>query len=587
MSGKVRTNDNRYNNDFASMEQSIFYMREEGYDQEEIQDAIRKFVLNFNKYAMELLEGMKHASALHILEKIEELLIKFNYKDLTQVLTLTYSNLACVYKELKDFYIALNYLKKAATLCETYNQTEDTVTTYLNICVVYSQLGKHKRALDYAIKAAFKCQEHLSREDPSVKELTLLATAFHNMGIEEELLGNTIAAIEWHKKAYGILENNSDVDPEMKIQFYKKLQEITENTKTEVTRNKKPKRRICHCTAQSTIPVTETIRPTIKVVKLKPKRNMITPLIAKSRITKNSVKRNAHKRITLMTPLSSTFRECNTSKMTKPLVGCSKISKDLMPSESNGRMCKESTTDYISDLDGEVDQLLMASLNKKPLKEPPLEPLLKDIYPKGHKNLGNKVLVPQEAVMSDNESKEEEKVLEDLGVLEWSDAEDSEDEIKELYGRHNETFLNKEKVESVKKVRQMIKTDNASPTRSKPTNKKEILEKLFEGNMYLDNNNYLVKFYIEESGNVIVKLRNISSNKIQDLIFSKEQVPSVLKANSKNMAADSINALAQLLTLRKCKENGHKIQDGKLSIGMKEKKRSMINKLNENQSGNV
>jgi len=481
----------------------------------------------------------KYSTSLYILKKLEELLIKYDYKQTTQLLILTHSNLAFVHKELKNFDLALNYLKKAVTLCENNNEIEDTITTYLNICAIFSQLGKHKKALDHAIKAAFKCQENFPHENPTVKQVTLLANAFYNMGIEEEYLGCVVAAKEWYKKAYEVLERNNKVDPEMKVEFYKKLQEVTENTN--VVRFKR-KKKIGHCSSQRNL-VPESLRA--KVVKLKPK-TVISPFVVQPRFIERIIKRNTSRKI--ITPLTSTFRDKNTSRVIKASVNNSKLSKDILSLESNKKKGKESTTDYHSDTENEP--MLMTILNKIN-KEPPLDPLLDKIP---HKE-------------SEDESKEEKEMLREFEVLEWSDLEE---------------LCNREVDNNVVDIKVKGSTNKSNTSNKLDSNVKSLnKEKLFEGNMYFDNNNYLVKYFIDEGKDLIIKLKNIATRETQLLHFTKEQASNVLKKNSENMITDSINALAQLLTLKKSKGNNNKVHKERIIL----LKGNMIKKIDKQSKG--
>eukprot|EP00826_Nyctotherus_ovalis_P054453 TRINITY_DN712_c0_g1_i15.p1 TRINITY_DN712_c0_g1~~TRINITY_DN712_c0_g1_i15.p1 ORF type:complete len:421 (+),score=142.33 TRINITY_DN712_c0_g1_i15:77-1339(+) len=402
----------------------------------------------------------------------------------------------------------------------------------------------------------------------------------YNMGIEEEFLNNTSAAIEWLKKAYELLENNSDVNPEIKIQFYKKLQNITERRNVEVIRLKKPKKRMCHCTSQSTVGAHESVR--LKVVKLKPKANAVSPFTAKPRFIKRPIKRNASKKITLVSPLSSTLRERNASRLVKPIISHSKASKEAALPETNG---KSSTTDYPSDLEGELNQLLMISLNNK-VDEPPLDPLLDKIYPTPSQEIREEIVKEDKQT---DESKEEVKALKDLGVLEWSNEEESEDELKELCEKDNEDFK-KIAVEAAKDISPSTKdesTSNKHDANLKPLSEEgeKLVEKLFEGNMYLDGCNYLVRFSADEEGELTVRLRNIATSEMQSLVFPKEQAPNVLKANSKNMVGDSISALAQLLTLRNSKRKSPKAPEEEMVVNIPiRRKMNAASKFNMDQA---
>eukprot|EP00826_Nyctotherus_ovalis_P034406 TRINITY_DN2864_c0_g1_i4.p1 TRINITY_DN2864_c0_g1~~TRINITY_DN2864_c0_g1_i4.p1 ORF type:complete len:403 (-),score=104.57 TRINITY_DN2864_c0_g1_i4:97-1260(-) len=365
--------------------------------------------------------------------------------------------------------------------------------------------------------------------------------------------------------------DNNDVDLEMKIQYYRKVQEATEIGSVDVTRNKKQNRRMCNCASQGNIVITKTARPSIKVVKLK---HPPTPLAPHPRIVKHPAKRITSRRTTLVTPLSLTFAERNPARVVNGL----KAEKKLAPREINAKMCKESTTDYPSDGEGDVNhkvnQLLMTSFNNKAAKDIPLDPLLDKMYPKEPIH----VTFRETTRVNIDKSKEETKILRELGILEWSDEEDSEDELQELYGRHNGNSHNSAKPKPI--GNHTVRSGNEVHEEVKLAGEKKPQEKLFEGNMYLDNCNHLVQFLMDEDGNVTVKMRNIVTNEKQSVLIERELVPNVLKANSKNMVAGSIDALAKFLTSKRAKDNMKAHEEGTLlTISMKGRTRDAGSKL--------
>eukprot|EP00826_Nyctotherus_ovalis_P034407 TRINITY_DN2864_c0_g1_i5.p1 TRINITY_DN2864_c0_g1~~TRINITY_DN2864_c0_g1_i5.p1 ORF type:complete len:102 (-),score=25.11 TRINITY_DN2864_c0_g1_i5:97-402(-) len=85
---------------------------------------------------------------------------------------------------------------------------------------------------------------------------------------------------------------------------------------------------------------------------------------------------------------------------------------------------------------------------------------------------------------------------------------------------------------------------------------------------------------MDEDGNVTVKMRNIVTNEKQSVLIERELVPNVLKANSKNMVAGSIDALAKFLTSKRAKDNMKAHEEGTLlTISMKGRTRDAGSKL--------
>jgi tetratricopeptide (TPR) repeat protein len=75
--------------------------------------------------------------------------------------TLTYNNMACYYRSIKKFRVALEYLEKALSIEKKGSNHKNIADIFLNISVVLSNLSKHKDALDAVINAIFLIQEEL------------------------------------------------------------------------------------------------------------------------------------------------------------------------------------------------------------------------------------------------------------------------------------------------------------------------------------------------------------------------------------------------------------------------------------------
>ena len=181
-------------------------------------------------------------SALDLLKKSEELC---ENNELGQAMT--FNNMACYYRRIGKMRTALNFLQRALTIESRLQRPEIQADTHLNICAVLSQLNKHELALNHAMSAVILLQEMMlaKRLDPTAfqddeedlpaetsKDRTaVLAIAYHNMGVEQEFLRSSPAAILSYKKAVNFAEKN--LGPEDGIT--QNLRNVFENAKVEVS----------------------------------------------------------------------------------------------------------------------------------------------------------------------------------------------------------------------------------------------------------------------------------------------------------------------------------------------------------------
>lgn len=230
---KVYEEEKKYVRAFGCQREAVKIMCRERYDELEIVSFVQTIANQANEQAMELLRDNKRKNALRLLNETAELLLEFERRDLAGSQTLTYNNVACIYKNAKDFQSSLKALTRALDICLQYSHKENLAVTYLNISTVMGKLNNHKAAFDNAIKAAFQCQEDLGElrlngESGKVSNKVVhLAMAFHHMGVHEENLGNKNSAIEWYRKACATMESDGGTDPEIRIKFYNKLRDIT------------------------------------------------------------------------------------------------------------------------------------------------------------------------------------------------------------------------------------------------------------------------------------------------------------------------------------------------------------------------
>ncbi len=106
-----------------------------------------------------------------------------------QATATTYNNLACYYRKIGQLKLALSFLQRALQIEKKLAVAENAADTHLNICAVLSQLNKHDLALLHATSAVSLLQELMLAEVPlSSDRYSVLAIAYHNIGVEQEFL---------------------------------------------------------------------------------------------------------------------------------------------------------------------------------------------------------------------------------------------------------------------------------------------------------------------------------------------------------------------------------------------------------------
>ena len=75
--------------------------------------------------------------------------------------SITFNNLACIYKRIGKLRSAQKYLEQAISTEMKSASSDTTADTYLNLCAVLSQLGKHESALENITMAIFLLQDQM------------------------------------------------------------------------------------------------------------------------------------------------------------------------------------------------------------------------------------------------------------------------------------------------------------------------------------------------------------------------------------------------------------------------------------------
>lgn len=143
---------------------------------------------------------------------------------------MTYNNMAWYYRRVGKLRTALKFLEQALSIEGRLNKIDTQADTHLNIWAVLSQLNKHELALNHAMSAVILLQEDLlykavnggseqqeeekkkskpkGGKDPNKDRTSVLAIAYHNMGVEQEFLRSYHAAILSYKKAVNFAEKH-------------------------------------------------------------------------------------------------------------------------------------------------------------------------------------------------------------------------------------------------------------------------------------------------------------------------------------------------------------------------------------------
>ncbi|CAJ1351642.1 unnamed protein product, partial [Effrenium voratum] len=126
-------------------------------------------------------EQFKYAEAILMANQMEG--------DSSSLLATTCNNLGCYYKKVGKFHGALSYLRRALKLEVELSTDEVTLAgTHLNLCAVLSKLEKHDKALQHALAALDLLNKRMNEPGTSQDVYSVLAIAYHNVGLERECM---------------------------------------------------------------------------------------------------------------------------------------------------------------------------------------------------------------------------------------------------------------------------------------------------------------------------------------------------------------------------------------------------------------
>jgi len=174
----------------------------------------RKMMKTALQATAQRLESSQAASAIPLLEAVQQAVSGIPVDLLASEVCGLHNSLALSYRRQGDVRTAKHHIAKALQVAETCPAAQmDRAAAHLNMCVLQSTLGKHKEALGAGLKAVQYAQEDLvevsleSKADRGEK-VSVLAVAYHNVGVEQEHLKRRKEAVEWYSRAVKLLEGH-------------------------------------------------------------------------------------------------------------------------------------------------------------------------------------------------------------------------------------------------------------------------------------------------------------------------------------------------------------------------------------------
>ena len=162
-----------------------------------------------------LIERKDFPSALKLLSYINSKLLILNKSSEIQKVGVL-NNIGCCYKHLNDMKLAIHYFDEALKLIYmNENLTEFFPTAYINIADIFHHKGMHKKALDMSKEALLYAQKGSINRFSNIKAFLTEAICYYNIAVEQEIMGDSSAAIGNYRLAVEKLYNK--VDPKDNI----------------------------------------------------------------------------------------------------------------------------------------------------------------------------------------------------------------------------------------------------------------------------------------------------------------------------------------------------------------------------------
>lgn len=128
------------------------------------------------------------------------------FSDKHEATALAYLNIACLYRNLKQYGQAFDYAHKAIRILEKEHNPSHLAAAYSNISSIYRSLSDYNSSLTFARKALEIWRNILPDGHPT------LATAYNNLAITLYHLQEYAKSAEYMRKAYAILCTSFDTN---------------------------------------------------------------------------------------------------------------------------------------------------------------------------------------------------------------------------------------------------------------------------------------------------------------------------------------------------------------------------------------
>lgn len=100
------------------------------------------------------MQKKKFDLSLVLLKKAEAYALHSNFHK-----AVTFNNMACYYRRINKFRLALTFLQHALALEVKMDNQVSLADTHLNMCAVLSHLGKHNEALEHILMTVVLLQD--------------------------------------------------------------------------------------------------------------------------------------------------------------------------------------------------------------------------------------------------------------------------------------------------------------------------------------------------------------------------------------------------------------------------------------------
>lgn len=194
-------------------------------------------ILKLNKQAMEKLRSEDMTGALELLNEAQEILKEISTE--SQVWGVTFNNLGCYFKKIREFSTALSHFNKAMEIeLKRHGDAVSLGGTYLNISYIYSEINLHEKALNFALKSLNLFSSLLEKDKNT---WTSLVVSYHCAATEFEFLNRKQEAINSYQNGYEISKEKLGKSHKLSISLKRSLKKCQNLKSTMVfsVRNKK------------------------------------------------------------------------------------------------------------------------------------------------------------------------------------------------------------------------------------------------------------------------------------------------------------------------------------------------------------